>query len=419
MKHSLPYQIRRFSLLLLGILIFVFLTPVADRTLGDTVILPLVGLYLATQWKAFRRISRQDILTLVLSAFYIVMILLYRLWGLSDASMSAYFTTLKFHLCFAFMVPLARTLRRKESKFLLAVAIASMLLTMVYNIHLQSVYGAKFTMRAFRLEGLKGIISTQYTTSVLLVSGAFLAAALQGRGWKFRLLAAALLAACVHFNLKVGQRGIVFFLSFILYGLVIVFNKPLDKRRILGLMALAVLGVLAFMRADSILGWMSANISSERLQVRITAVQDMLSHKSVKMYGGSFSARWTLIGRSWDTFRETPQNLLFGVGDRRANNMMVGNHSQLVDEFARYGLLGGALSIWLLLRQLRFVRRVAGPEPGSPLARQLGCIFFVLWVRCLMGAVMEMSNGVQLFITIPLFLRMAQEGKNQDRRLWA
>ena len=84
---------------LLGVLIFVFLTPVADRTLGDTGILPLAGLYLATQWKAFRRISRQDILTLGLSAVYIAMILLYRLWGLSDASMSAYFSILKFHLC--------------------------------------------------------------------------------------------------------------------------------------------------------------------------------------------------------------------------------------------------------------------------------------------------------------------------------
>lgn len=413
-RNTLQYNIRRFSIFLLGCLLFVFLSPLADKTLGDTGILPIAALYFVTQWKAFPRVPRRNLFTISLAVAYMAMILLYRVWGFSDATMSMYFTTFKFHLCFACMVPVSDTLSRRETRFLLAVAIGSLLLTMVSNVHLQAVYGARFSMRAFREEGLKGIISTQYTTAVLLIAGAFLAAALHANTTRRRILFWTLLAACVWFNLKVGQRGIVFFLSFVLYGLVFVFNKPLDKRRVLRLLAAAAAAVLLFMRADPILGWLSSNVSSERLQARITAVQGMLSHKSVKQYGGSFSRRMELIGNSWDTFRESPQNFLVGVGDIRNHNRLVGNHSYLADELARYGILGGLLSFWLLFRQLCFVRTAARTAPRSVLDRQLGCIFFVLFLRSCLGSVVEMSNGVGLFFIIPLVFRTVREWETGD-----
>lgn len=419
MKNSLPYQIRRLSLFLLGILLFVFLTPKADKTLGDTVILPLVGLYLATQWKAFRNVSPANLFTLGLSGAYIAMILAYRFLGPSDATMSEYFTTLKFHLCFAFVLPLMGTLRPREVYYLLAVAIVSMLLSMAYNVHLQGVYGSMFSMRALRDESVKGIINTQYTTSIMLVSGAFFVAILHARTFFRRMLFLALLAACVYFNMTVGQRGIIFFLSFLLYGLIVVFNKPIDKSRFLRFFALGVLGFVLLVRADSILGWLASNVSSPRLQVRIEAVQEMLSHKNVVAYGGSFGKRWELVGRSWNTFLDSPQNFLVGVGDIRSHALLVGNHSLLADELARYGLFGGLLSFWLLFRQLRFVRSFAAPEPRSPLDRQLGCIFLVLVLRCLIGSIVEMTNGVQLFFTIPLLFRMIQCEDERGRKVVA
>lgn len=419
MNNSLPYQIRRFSLFLLGILMFVFLTPVADKTLGDTVILPLVGLYLATQWKAFKNVSLPNLFTLGIMGAYIAMILAYRILGYSDASMSAYFTTLKFHLCFAFVLPLRGTLRTKEVYYLLAVGIGSMLISMAYNVHLKGIYGSLYSMRAFREESIQGIINTQYTTAIMLVSGAFLVAVLHARTFRRRALFLALLAACVYFNMTVAQRGIIFFLSILLYGLIIVFNKPVDKSRFLWFFALAVLMLVLWIKADSILGWLSSNVSSPRLRVRIVAVQDMLAHRTVADYGGSFGQRWELIERSWGTFRDSVQNFLFGVGDIRSHNRLVGNHSLLADELARYGLFGGLLSLWLLFRQLRFVRSFADPEPRTPLARQLGCIFLVLLFRCLIGSVVEMTNGVHLFFTIPLLFRLIQHEDERGRKVVA
>lgn len=416
MKNSLPYQIRRLSLFLLGILLFVFLTPKADKTLGDTVILPLVGLYLATQWKAFRNVSPANLFTLGLSGAYIAMILAYRFLGPSDATMSEYFTTLKFHLCFAFVLPLMGTLRPREVYYLLAVAIVSMLLSMAYNVHLQGVYGSMFSMRALRDESVKGIINTQYTTSIMLVSGAFFVAILHARTFFRRMLFLALLAACIYFNMTVGQRGIIFFLSSLLYGLIIVFNKPIDKSRFLWFFALLVLVLALLAKADSILGWLAANVSSPRLQVRIESVQNMLSQKAVE---GSFGRRLELIQTSWETFRASSQNFLVGVGDIRNHNLLVGNHSLLADELARYGLFGGLLSFWLLFRQLRVVRSFAAPEPRSPLDRQLGCIFLVLVLRCLIGSIVEMTNGVQLFFTIPLLFRMIQCEDERGRKVVA
>ena len=416
MKNSLPYQIRRLSLFLLGILLFVFLTPKADKTLGDTVILPLVGLYLATQWKAFRNVSPANLFTLGLSGAYIAMILAYRFLGSSDATMSEYFTTLKFHLCFAFVLPLMGTLRPREVYYLLAVAIVSMLLSMAYNVHLQGVYGSMFSMRALRDESVKGIINTQYTTSIMLVSGAFFVAILHARTFFRRMLFLALLAACIYFNMTVGQRGIIFFLSSLLYGLIIVFNKPIDKSRFLWFFALLVLVLALLAKADSILGWLAANVSSPRLQVRIESVQNMLSQKAVE---GSFGRRLELIQTSWETFRASSQNFLVGVGDIRNHNLLVGNHSLLADELARYGLFGGLLSFWLLFRQLRVVRSFAAPEPRSPLDRQLGCIFLVLVLRCLIGSIVEMTNGVQLFFTIPLLFRMIQCEDERGRKVVA
>ena len=126
-----------------------------------------------------------------------------------------FFAALVFGLVIAFVLPLLGTLRPREVYYLLAVAIVSMLLSMAYNVHLKGVYGSLFSMRAFRDESLKGIINTQYTTSIMLVSGAFLVAVLHARTFFRRMLFLALLAACVYFNMTVGQRGIIFFLSFI------------------------------------------------------------------------------------------------------------------------------------------------------------------------------------------------------------
>lgn len=419
MKNSIPYQMRRFSLFLLGVLLFIFLTPKVDRTLGDFVILPLAGLYLATQWKAFRNVSMRNLWTIGLVGGYIAMILAYRILGSSDASVAAYCMTLKFHLCFVFVVPLLGTLRSKEVYYLLAVAIVSMLVSMAYNVHLQGVYGSLYSMRAFREESIQGIINTQYTTAIMLVSGAFLVAVLHARTFRRRMLFLVPLAACIYFNLTVGQRGIIFFLSCLLYGLIIVFNKPLDKSRFLWFFALGVLGFVILAKSDSILGWLATNVSSPRLQVRIEAVQKMLSHKMVVAYGGSFGRRVELIETSWNTFLASPQNFLLGVGDIRSNNLLVGNHGHFTDELARYGLLGGLFSFWLLFRELRFVRSFAAPEPRSPLALQLGCIILVLLLRCIIGSVVEMTNGVHLFFTIPLIFRLIQHEDEWGRKVVA
>lgn len=419
MNNSLPYQLRRFSLFLLGVLMFTFLTPKVDRTLGDLVILPLAGLYLATQWKAFKNVSLRNLCTIGLVGGYIAMVLGYRFLGSSDISLTVFCAILKFHLCFVFILPFLGTLRTKEVYYLLGVAIVSMLLSMAYNVHLKGVYGSLYSMRAMREDSIQGIINTQYTTSIMLASGAFLVAVLHARTFRRRMLFLALLAACVYFNMTVGQRGIIFFLSFLLYGLIIVFNKPIDKSRFLRFFALVVLGLALLSKADSILGWLAANVSSQRLQVRIEAAQDMLSHKTVSAYGGSFSRRVELVQKSWDTFRASPQNFLLGVGDIRRHNMLVGNHSHFADELARYGLLGALLSFWLLFRELRFVRSVAAPIPGSPLDRQLGCIFFVLLLRCVIGTIVEMTNAVQLFFTIPLLFRLIQHEDEWGRRVVA
>lgn len=419
MNTSIPYQMRRFSLFLLGVLLFIFLTPKVDRTLGDFLILPLEGLYLATQWKAFKNISVRNLCTIGLVGGYMAMILAYRILGPSDASMPFYFAILKFHLCFMFILPLMGTLRTGEVYYILTVAIVSMLLSMAYNVHLKGVYGSLYSLRALRDESIQGIINTQYTTSIMLASGAFFVAVLHARTFRRRMLFLALLVACIYFNMTVGQRGIIFFLSFLLYGLIIVFNKPIDKSRFLRFFALLVLGLVLLAKSDSILGWLAANVSSQRLQVRIEAVQGMLSHKTVAAYGGSFSQRVELVQRSWDTFRSSPQNFLFGVGNIRSNNILVGNHSYFADELARYGLFGGLLSFWLLFRQLRFARSVAAPEPRSPLDRQLSCIFFVLLLRCIIGGVIEMTNGVGLFFTIPLLFRLIQHEDEWGRRVVA
>ncbi len=419
MNTSIPYQMRRFSLFLLGGLLFTFLTPKVDRTLGDFVILPLAGLYLATQWKAFRNVSLRNLCTIGLAGGYIAMVLGYRLLGPSDLSLTFFCAILKFYLCFVFILPLMGTLRSREVYYLLAVAIVSMFLSMAYNVHLKGVYGSLYSMRAFREESIQGIINTQYTTSIMLASGAFLVAVLHARTFRRRMLFLALMAACIYFNMTVGQRGIIFFLSCLLYGLIVVFNKPIDKSRFLRVFALAVLGLALLAKSDSILGWLAENVPSPRLQVRIEAVQDMLSHKNVEAYGGSFGRRMELVRTSWETFWASPQNFLLGVGDIRRNNILIGNHSHFADELARYGLFGGLLSFWLLFRLLRFVRSLAAPEPRSPLDRQLLCIFFVLLLRCFIGSVVEMTNGVQLFFTIPLLFRLIQHEDEWGRRVVA
>ena len=78
----------------------------------------------------------------------------------------------------------------------------------------------------------------------------------------------------------------------------------------------------------------------------------------------SFSFRFDYFFNSLRSFGKSP---LFGVGDHRegyeiaVNNRVayeiIGNHSEIIDNFGRYGIVGGSLCFAVMLLHLSIIRK--------------------------------------------------------------
>ena len=114
------------------------------------------------------------------------------------------------------------------------------------------------------------------------------------------------------------------------------------------------------------------------------------------------------MGVSVKTFFGSFSHFFLGVGHRISDNTLVGNHSQFVDEFARFGLFGGLLSTFTIIRLLKEIRIMADLKPNSVARRHITVLLLVVVMRIFIGSVFDSSVGIVLFVLVPLVFRTIQ-----------
>ncbi len=336
--------------------------------------------------------------------------LIYKALGLSTSTITTHITTIRFFLPYICIIPVYRRLSKKQIVFLLSVALLTMAVTMIWNVYLKSVWGYRYSTSLSTSSGVRGVINTQYTSAILFLSGVLLCAFLHARPGirKFAYLVGVVF--CIYFNLAITQRAIILFLSVFMVVLLLLYNREKQTAPwVIGSAIVILATVLVIFYYEAVLTWLADRIGSYRLQKRINSVIRLFQTGSLgEAGGGSLSTRLQLTGKSLKTFFSSLYNFVIGTGHITDNNNLIGNHSQLVDEFARFGVVGGTLSLTLILSMLRDMRTMSGVLSKSTLRHQIVVISITCFMRMCLGTLFSGSIGTVLFIIAPLIFQMIQ-----------
>lgn len=410
MKIKIRFTKDDISVFFLALLCVCLLSPSVAKTVGGVVILLIAAICLLTEINYYNSCSGFEKNTLLLVVLYLLMILAYRFIGISTASLSHHMITIRFFLPFICMLPLYRRLTKRQCCFLLWVVLLTMAATIAWNFHLKNIWGYRYTYQLSSRAGVRGVINTQYTTAIMLASGALFSVFLRPGRRTVRYASLFGVILCMYFNIVVTQRAITFLLSIIMFVLLyLVNNKNNSTRRVIGGVCVILLSILFILEYDTILTWVANFVSSTRLRSRILSIIRLLQAENLEAAGGSsLTARLRLMSVSLRTFLGSFSHFFIGAGHRIDTNSVIGNHSQLIDEFARYGFFGGLLSSVMCFRLLREIKIMSGVYPSALLWRHLNVIVVIAVLRTLVGTIFDAAIGVVIFVMIPLQYRLLQ-----------
>lgn len=408
-KHDL-------SFIILVFLCVCFLSPALSRTVDDRVIVFITLIYILLELNSYIKCTIKEKRLLALIALYLLMIFVYKFLGLSTASVSYHYGIVKYFIPFICIIPVQKRLTQKQSVFLLIILCATIIITLVQNYRLKLIWGYRYSIQMYKNQGIKEIVSTQYTSAILFLSGAFFVAFLHTKKAGVRIGFMILTLFFIGFNLFVTQKGIILLLTIIMFPLLFFFNsRNRSKGRYFGVAIGIILLSFIALNADAFFELIGNITGSERLASRMNSLSSLLESGSIESIGtDSLTSRLRLIGTSIQTVFKSISNFLIGVGHRTDSNVLVGNHGQLVDEFARYGILGGTLSLVLLIKMLTISRNFAHLDERSIIFNQFVVIAFILFIRSAIGTVIDATIGTVVFIWVPFFFRILNEKEGKQ-----
>ena len=396
------------SVFLFALLCIALLSPAVQRTIGDIGFLLLAGIYLLINVNRLLNAAWSEKAAVLLAVLYIAMLLFYKVIGSSTASVAYHMSIVRFFLAFICFVPLYPRLSRKQLTFILIVILGTMLVTMYQNYLLKIRLGSMYSIQLYNTAGIKTVINTQYTGAILLMSGALFCGFLNLRQIGKRVLLLALSAICLLFNLLVTQRGIILVLSVLMFPLLILFNsKKKSVWRYVIIMLVIIIVLFCVFDYARILSWIGGITGSARIANRLESIISLIRSGGIDgVESGSLVVRLQLMGNSIRTLFSSPGNFLIGVGFRTETNDLVGNHSQILDEFARFGIIGGLLFILTITKMLKAARKMSVTDRRSVLFEQFSVIVLIFILRACVGTILDPSIGAVLFIAVPVLFRL-------------
>jgi len=407
--NSTAGRVSDLSVFLLAMLVAIYQIPILSRNLPNVILLGLMALFLITEANRILNLPMQEKILLFILGLYLGLITAYKVLGISTAELYYYFNTVQFFFFLVASVSMIHSLTRRQMKFLLAIAIISIVFTMFHNVVLFLQHGAARYVVLFQEDKYAyNAVDTPFTGAILLLSGTSFICFLHEKKKLLKLALLLLSIFGIYFCVVITQRMIILVLALLMYPLLVFFNtKHKVNRYILFFLAMIVVAVV-LLNFKSILLGMAKVIESERILKRINQIIRFVETRDIQAAGGSLTVRFELIFTSWKTFTTSTVNFFLGAGDHRVNNLVIGNHSQLIDELARYGIVGAAIFYPLVNRFLKFVKKACAVKSRTVLNRQVGVLILIFVLRGFLGTVFAAPIGIQMFLVLPLMLDLLQ-----------
>lgn len=401
-------SIKTLSVYFLAFAIVIVNIPSISRRVGGAGILLLLALVFLINNGLYLK-SRNSVTTLLV-VLYIGLEIFYEFAGISNCDSIYYFYTISFLLFALIGPPLIEKLDRRQENVLLVASFGSLLYVMYANLRLKIQYGSSYVRLGDILSASTNVISTQYISAIVLVAGILLTSFIYAK--RRRFLALALLIVSIAFEAFVGQRMIAILLLIVMIAMQLLVTK---KRTVMGytvtLLIIILVAVVAI-NLENILLWISSAVDNIRITRRINQILYMIRAGKIEGAGGSLEVRFNLMMNSLRTFISSPLHFVFGVGENRSSNLIVGHHSQWADQAAKYGIIGLILLASTLRSCFQSAMYAIQINKYPYLKKQFVIFICYFVVRGLLGAVLYPYFGIVLFVVIPIIMKRLSEEDN-------
>lgn len=251
---------------------------------------------------------------------------------------------------------------------------------------------------------------------VMLLSGISLIFFIHVKKMIPRLFALGVLIMTLYITFVVMQRATN--ILFIVAELFLILFFVMKNKWIVGLLSIVAIGIVIYLIvSDSLIAFFEwlAEITPERVSVRMQAIAFVLQYGDVETAGGSLASRNDLMGISWNTFTSSIGNFIFGVGERKNGNTIIGNHSFILDSLASYGIIGGTMLFVFFKRQYEIMMNAININTERVLYSQFAVIFAFYILRNLMGFLANSNVCFVLLLYIPLSIQILLNYKNNKQ----
>lgn len=401
------------SVAILSLIIIIINEPLLSRIVHGVGILALMLLFLLINLPKFIDNGVLKRGSFLLGLSYICIELLYRVFEVSDASLVSYYNVLAFLFFPIVVCPVIPSLTSKQQNIIVIVVLVSILIMMISNIRLANQFGVNYPRIEDFYKGLTNSINTQYFSALIIFCGVLIAKMRLDRN--NNIVTAGILIFSMYFIVAVGQRLIAILLLFATVISLILFTGRRSMKKKVTILFLFILGIVVLLNYQTMLSMMADVLNNDRVTRRLNQLQIALTSKKIQGSGGSLEARYDLIQTSVGTFFGSLPNFLFGAGAHDNNNLIIGNHSQWIDQAAKYGV-AGCLMLYLTIRRcFKDVYLLYGIKKDDPFKPYFSIIIAYFVIRGAIGAVLYPHFGEMLFLFLPIaYLRITNKQYDAD-----
>lgn len=386
-------------------------TPYLQLNVTPLLIIACVLMFTVIKLISTGTVSKQQFFMLA----YFIFILIYRVIGVSTAAWGNYYMLF---ITFWYIFPLQYYMEHmplQEKKFIINYTFIVILANGVYNLLLNFWHRGISAEINFTTKFNKyNVWGTDYIQNVVLLVGVwFICCFICYK--KRKVLSYAswyLIFVCMCIYMLVTARTtsiLLFALMFVFLYFLFMKNK---KIRLLEMCLLTFIAILTlFFMKDVML--LMARLTS--FNAHVSDAFMALAHAGADNFTdeSSLSIRFNLYLMSINTFMNSWKNVLLGVGYHSMENTLeygIGNHSQIVDDIARYGLGGGLLMVTFCISYIGYLRKkiVYKMEDKRAVYALYGAYALLLVMSILNNAYKPMTGLVMLFI-YPLLINIKGE----------
>lgn len=297
--------------------------------------------------------------------------------GVSSAAIGNYYITLRFFDLVLKAVFVLYFYSNKEKRLLATFIYISIFATIVENLYYLRIYGDYYRdlyiQATYTKDNTSGInfASTAFYNSLIFFIGISFHQAIYSQKKLEKLFHFGCIAISYLFMLSIETRAISLFLSFLIIVLVYYNSRSNQSRKLFYIFLFLIVGLLSPLWIPMLI-----DILPERVAGRLQA---LLYHNSEDDEG--FLSRFQLMSNSINTFLSS--KILFGVGDHRGHEYwhIIGQHSQIFDDMARYGILGLIFLIKFFRCTYRYFTKFMCEMGLKPIAVGALIVFFVLCIN--------------------------------------